>query len=212
MYGRGTGSQQRASYLCGGRLGGHHIIDQRYRAAAQLSSACRLDGKCTEYIASPYFARQIGLVCGVLDPQQQARISLAIQPRRTTANQLPRLVVAALGQLQRRAHAGETCADNADVGHFLAQQLGIDLNQTYHKLNGRAQNYGQDRKAQKLGDFTGIRGFPNQDIAMWETMGSIANRGDERLGASDLAIVQFRRTMVEAVQRFMKGEPAIGST
>jgi phthalate 4,5-dioxygenase oxygenase subunit len=43
-------------------------------------------------------------------------------------------------------------------------------------------------------------------------MGKLANRGEERLGASDLAIVQFRRTMVDAVQRFMKGEPAIGST
>ncbi|MFM2444117.1 MAG: hypothetical protein RJB09_1303 [Pseudomonadota bacterium] len=95
---------------------------------------------------------------------------------------------------------------------FTGQQIGIDLDATYHKLNGRAQNYGQDRKAQKLGDFTGIRGFPNQDIAMWETMGKLAKRGEERLGASDLAIVQFRRTMVEAVQRFMKGEPAIGST
>ena len=41
----------------------------------------------------------------------------------------------------------------------------------------------------KLGDFTGIRGIPNQDIAMWETMGPIADRSRERLGASDLAIV-----------------------
>ena len=94
---------------------------------------------------------------------------------------------------------------------FTGQQLGIDLDKTYRKLQGRAQNYGQDRKAQKLGDFTGIRGFPNQDIAMWETMGAIAQRGDERLGASDLAIVQFRRTMVDAVQRFMKGGAAIGA-
>ena len=45
----------------------------------------------------------------------------------------------------------------------------------------------------KLGNFTGIRGIPNQDIAMWETMGPIADRSRERLGASDLAIVEFRR-------------------
>jgi phthalate 4,5-dioxygenase oxygenase subunit len=94
---------------------------------------------------------------------------------------------------------------------FTGQQLSIDLDKTYRKVLGREQNFGQDRQKQKLGDFTGIRGFPNQDIAMWETMGPIAQRGDERLGASDLAIVQFRRTMVEALQRFMKGEPAIGS-
>ncbi len=29
----------------------------------------------------------------------------------------------------------------------------------------------------KAGNFTGIKGFPNQDIAMWVTMGPIANAG-----------------------------------
>ena len=33
---------------------------------------------------------------------------------------------------------------------------------------------------------------------MWETMGPIADRPRERLGASDLAVVEFRRLMVEA--------------
>jgi phthalate 4,5-dioxygenase len=64
----------------------------------------------------------------------------------------------------------------------------------------------------KLGDWTGIRGIPMQDMAMWETMGPIADRGRERLGASDLAIVEFRRIMVEAVNRFAAGDPAIGTT
>jgi len=41
-------------------------------------------------------------------------------------------------------------------------------------------------------------------------MGPIADRTHDRLGASDLAIVEFRRQMVEAVQSFMKGEPPIG--
>ena len=47
---------------------------------------------------------------------------------------------------------------------------------------------------------------------MWETMGPIADRTSERLGASDIAIVQFRRIMVDAVRRFARGEPAIGRT
>ena len=64
----------------------------------------------------------------------------------------------------------------------------------------------------KLGDYTGIPGIPNQDMAMWETMGPIADRTCERLGASDIAIVQFRRIMVDAVKRFAAGEPAIGTT
>ena len=52
----------------------------------------------------------------------------------------------------------------------------------------------------KLGDFTGIKGIPNQDIAMWETMGPIADRTKERLGASDLAVVEFRKLMVDAAR------------
>jgi phthalate 4,5-dioxygenase oxygenase subunit len=48
-------------------------------------------------------------------------------------------------------------------------------------------------------------------MAMWETMGPIADRSCERLGASDLAIVEFRRIMVEAVKQFASGKPAIGT-
>jgi phthalate 4,5-dioxygenase oxygenase subunit len=90
-------------------------------------------------------------------------------------------------------------------------QTGIDLNADWTKIRNRDNNYLQDRKAMKLGDFTGIRGIPNQDMAMWETMGAIADRTHERLGASDVAIVQFRRLMLDAVRRFQAGEPAIGT-
>lgn len=63
----------------------------------------------------------------------------------------------------------------------------------------------------KAGNFTGISGFPNQDIAMWVTMGAIADRTHDRLGASDLAIVEFRRQMLDAVRAFQDGAPAIGT-
>ena len=63
----------------------------------------------------------------------------------------------------------------------------------------------------KLGDFTGIRGIPMQDMAMWETMGPIADRTRERLGASDVAIAQFRKLMIDAVRRFERGEPPPGT-
>ena len=73
-----------------------------------------------------------------------------------------------------------------------------------------ANRHGQDRQAMKLGNFTGIRGFPNQDIAMQESMGPIADRTGERLGASDLAIVQFRRTMIQAARDVQAGKPPPG--
>ena len=95
---------------------------------------------------------------------------------------------------------------------FCGAQVGVDLDGKYRKIRNRDNNYLQDRKAMKLGDFTGIRGIPMQDMAMWETMGAIADRSRERLGASDLAIVEFRRIMVEAARQFAAGKPAIGTT
>ena len=47
---------------------------------------------------------------------------------------------------------------------------------------------------------------------MWVSMGKIVNRTDDILGSSDLAIVEFRRTMVDAAQRVADGEPAIGTS
>ena len=95
---------------------------------------------------------------------------------------------------------------------FNVAQPGIDLDQDYRNRRTRDNNYMQDRNAMKLGDFTGIRGIPNQDIAMWESMGPIADRTRERLGASDLAVVEFRRLMVEAAQAMRDGGPVLGRT
>src|SRR5437764_1816643 len=91
-------------------------------------------------------------------------------------------------------------------------QPGIDLHADFTNLRTRTNNYLQDRQAMKLGNFTGIHGIPNQDIAMWETMGPIADRTRERLGASDLAVVEFRRIMVEAAKQIRNGGPALGTT
>jgi phthalate 4,5-dioxygenase oxygenase subunit len=95
---------------------------------------------------------------------------------------------------------------------FCGAQVGIDLDATFRRTRTRANNYLQDRKAMKLGSHTGILGIPNQDIAMWETMGPIADRSRERLGASDVAIVQFRRIMVDAARKVRDGGPAIGTS
>jgi phthalate 4,5-dioxygenase len=46
---------------------------------------------------------------------------------------------------------------------------------------------------------------------MWVTMGPIADRTHERLGASDMAVVEFRKQMLEAVRDFQAGGTAIGT-
>jgi phthalate 4,5-dioxygenase oxygenase subunit len=93
---------------------------------------------------------------------------------------------------------------------FLGAQVGIDVDGTFRKTRTRENNYLQDRKAMRLGNWTGVYGIPNQDIVMWETIGPIADRSSERLGASDLAIVQFRRIMLEAAQAYLAAGTVIG--
>ena len=94
---------------------------------------------------------------------------------------------------------------------FLGAQPGIDLDEKYHPLRTQANGFGQDRQSMKAGSYTGVRGIPNQDMMMWVTMGPIADRTRDRLGASDLAIVEFRRCMMDALQRFAESGQAIGT-
>jgi phthalate 4,5-dioxygenase oxygenase subunit len=109
-------------------------------------------------------------------------------------------------------------SDRADGGidqdawrRFCGAQPGLDLDREFRHRRNRDNGYLQDRQAMRLGDFTGIRGIPTQDMAMWETMGPIADRSSERLGASDVAIVEFRTLMVDAVRRHAAGEPALAT-
>jgi phthalate 4,5-dioxygenase oxygenase subunit len=95
---------------------------------------------------------------------------------------------------------------------FNHAQVGIDLNSEYRNVRHRGNDYQQDRNAMKLGNFTGIKGIPNQDIVMWESMGPITDRTKERVGASDFAVVEFRRLMVEAARRFQADGTVIGRT
>jgi phthalate 4,5-dioxygenase len=95
---------------------------------------------------------------------------------------------------------------------FCAAEVGVDLDANYRKKRTLANNYLQDREAMKRGDWTGIKGIPAQDMAMWESMGRITDRSEDHFGSSDLAVAQFRRMMVAAANKFAEGGPAIGAT
>jgi phthalate 4,5-dioxygenase len=95
---------------------------------------------------------------------------------------------------------------------FCGARVGVELDANYRKLRTLDNRFLQDRKAMKRGDFTGIDGIPAQDMAMWESMGPIVDRTQDYLGASDLAVAQFRRLMVAAARRAQDGGPAIGTT
>jgi phthalate 4,5-dioxygenase len=95
---------------------------------------------------------------------------------------------------------------------FCAARPGIDLDADWRKVRTLENRFLQDRAAMKRGDWTGIRGIPAQDMAMWESMGPVVDRTKDYLGASDLAVAQFRRQMVQAARQMAAGGPAIGTT
>jgi phthalate 4,5-dioxygenase len=87
---------------------------------------------------------------------------------------------------------------------------GVDLDAQFRHRNSSANWWHQDRVAMKAGDWTGIAGLMNQDVACQESMGPIVDHANERLGTSDVAIIKLRRRMLESVKRFIDGSPPIG--
>lgn len=84
---------------------------------------------------------------------------------------------------------------------FCCARPGVDVDPlTFRKVRNAENFYLQNREAMKAGDFTGIKGIPAQDMAMWESMGPIADRSKDRLGSSDKAIFQFRKQMLAMAQ------------
>lgn len=99
------------------------------------------------------------------------------------------------------AWGADDCPDTEAWRDFCRAVPGTDLADDWSPLRTLANDFGQDRTAMTQGSFTGIPGIPNQDLAMWVGMGSIVDRTREVLGASDVAIVAFRRLMVDAAAR-----------
>jgi phthalate 4,5-dioxygenase len=95
---------------------------------------------------------------------------------------------------------------------FCAATVGEDLDENYRKKRTLQNRFLQDRAAMQRGDWTGIKGIPAQDMAMWESMGPLTDRSQDHFGSSDLAVAQFRRMMLAAVKTFAEGGPALGAT
>jgi phthalate 4,5-dioxygenase oxygenase subunit len=95
---------------------------------------------------------------------------------------------------------------------FNVLEWGVDVDRDFNGIRQRHNLYRQDRAAMRAGNFTGIDGIPNQDIAMWESMGPISDRSKEHVGTSDVAVVAFRRLMVEAARAMADGGTALGTT
>jgi hypothetical protein len=75
----------------------------------------------------------------------------------------------------------------------------------------RDNDYMIDRALQASGrSYTGLKGLGVQDCAIQESMGPIADRTIEHLGASDLGIIQVRRTLLQALKDHEQGRTLPG--
>jgi len=86
-----------------------------------------------------------------------------------------------------------------------------EVDDDYVPLRNRDNDYKLDRTRQKKSSFTGIEGISEQDAAIADSQGLIADRTRELLGQTDLGIVRFRQTMLEATAAVEQGHPPRGA-
>ena len=80
------------------------------------------------------------------------------------------------------------------------------VDDTYRPQWNMANDYGLDRDMQKNVNYSGIKGIPNQDVAVQESMGRIADRSKEMLGTSDKAIIAYRQHLLDMANALARGQ------
>jgi phthalate 4,5-dioxygenase oxygenase subunit len=76
----------------------------------------------------------------------------------------------------------------------------------------RDENYGQDREAMRQGHFSGFTGnLLQEDMVTQASMGPIADRTQEHLSTSDVAIIHARRLLLDTLDDMEAGRPVVGS-
>ncbi len=84
-----------------------------------------------------------------------------------------------------------------------------EVDEHWVPIRNRGNDYLIDREAQRTRSFTGIEGISEQDAAIQDSQGLIADRTREHLGPTDLGIVRFRRTVLGAARALAQGtEPS----
>jgi phthalate 4,5-dioxygenase oxygenase subunit len=109
------------------------------------------------------------------------------------------------------AFGGPNVPSTEEWRKFAHAVPGVDVDDKWRPVRTLENDFLQDRERMAEGHFTGVDGIPNEDIVMWVSMGSRVQRETDTLGASDLAIVEFRRLMVDAAQKVAEGGRAIGT-
>lgn len=92
--------------------------------------------------------------------------------------------------------------DELDMPTLKAYSGLDDLDENFQPPRTFANDFLQDRTLMKAGDWSGIKGISSEDGCMQESQGRIADRGLERLGRADLAIIRMRRLILERIDLF----------
>lgn len=93
------------------------------------------------------------------------------------------------------------------------REMGLDDPDYFDRRAGRLLlRRGDLRQKQGISDenWTGYRGIALEDVAIATSMHPIYDRSGEHLIASDLAVMRFRRRLLDAVDRMERGEEPIG--
>lgn len=75
-----------------------------------------------------------------------------------------------------------------------------EVDQNYVPLRTKGNDYLIDRTVQKSLSYTGIEGVSEQDAAIQDSQGEIADRTREHLFATDIGVVRFRRAVLQAAR------------
>jgi phenylpropionate dioxygenase-like ring-hydroxylating dioxygenase large terminal subunit len=140
-------------------------------------------------------------------------------PARTPANNAPEVLPHPAGGNIRVDPAEDTLIGKPPEGSDLPiwyrdarESVGggnafvVDVDPTTFRSVRNAENkYAIDREMQRTETYTGIVGTNTQDRAIQESMGAIADRTLERLGTTDRAIINARRTLLKAVKLVQDG-------
>ena len=85
-----------------------------------------------------------------------------------------------------------------------------EVDEKYVPIRRRENNYLLDRDLQDQDNYTGIQGISEQDQAIADSQGYIANRTDELLVQTDLGVVKFRQAMLKAIDDTQAGRSPQG--
>ena len=85
-----------------------------------------------------------------------------------------------------------------------------NLDDSAQGLGNIDNRWSQDRARMKEGSWAGMPFLRFEDYSVAVSQGPIVDRSKEYLGSSDTSVNRGRRLLLEAVRRYMKGEPAHG--